>query len=63
MEAKTIYCPQCGRKVAVYDGKSSLNVIARCVKCRKRIVYYIDTDSVVVKPIPERVSASGLTFV
>lgn len=61
-EQKTIYCTQCGRKVATYDGKSKINVIARCKKCRKRVVYHVDTGETEIKPIPQRKCSSGMTF-
>jgi hypothetical protein len=59
---KTIYCPGCGRKVTTYDGKTTMNVIAHCRACHKRVVYYVDTDKTVLKDIPPRVSSSGMTF-
>lgn len=61
-EAKTVYCPICGRRVGEYDGKSSMNLITRCRKCRKQIVYYIKTGETKVKPIPPRATSSGITF-
>lgn len=61
-EPKTIYCPRCHRAVATYDGRSTINVIARCKKCRKRVVYHIDTGETEVKPIPPRNCSSGMTF-
>lgn len=51
---KTIYCPRCGRKVATWDGRSSMPVIGRCKKCNKRVVYYVDNDETEIKDIPER---------
>lgn len=62
VEPKTIYCPRCGRKAATYDGRSTINVIARCKKCQKRVVYHIDTGETEIKPIPPRTTSSGMTF-
>lgn len=59
---QTIYCPKCKRKVAIYDGKSTINVIVNCKKCRKRVVYYVDTEEIEIKPIPPRNCSSGMTF-
>lgn len=59
---KTIYCPRCKHKVAHYDGKSQINIIANCKKCKKRIVYHVDTDKVELKNIPKRPCSSGMTF-
>lgn len=59
---KTIYCPSCGRRVATYDGRSTMNVVAKCKKCQKRIVYYADTGETELKSIPQRATGSGMTF-
>lgn len=59
---KTIYCPNCGRRVATYDGRSTINVIAKCRKCQKRVVYYVDSGETVLKDIPPRNTSSGMTF-
>ena len=58
----TIYCPKCGRRVAAWDGRSSINVIANCKKCRKRVVFHVDTGRTEIKDIPLRVSSSGMSF-
>lgn len=62
-EPKTIYCPSCGRKVATYDGRSTINCISRCRNCNKRVVYYVDTGETEIKPLPERTCSSGMTFI
>ena len=59
---KTIYCPSCNRRVAAYDGKSSINVVTICQKCHKQVVYYVDIDEVAIKEIPPRNTSSGKTF-
>lgn len=61
-EPKTIYCPKCGRKVSVWDGKTSIHVIANCKKCRKRVIYRTDTGETEIKKIPPRNCSSGMTF-
>ena len=61
-EPKTIYCPRCKRKVSVWDGRSSINVIANCKKCKKKVVYCVDTGEVKIKNIPERTTSSGMMF-
>lgn len=61
-KAKTIYCPRCSRRVAEWDGRSTIDVVARCDKCRKRIVYRIASKKTEVKDIPPRNTASGVTF-
>lgn len=59
---KKIYCPRCGRKVATWDGRTSMNIEANCRKCNKRIVYYPATDEVVRKDMPPRMASSGMRF-
>lgn len=61
-EPKTIYCPRCRHKVSQWDGRSTINVIAHCKNCRRRVVYHVDTGITESKPIPPRVSSSGMTF-
>ena len=61
-EPKTIYCPRCGRKVATWDGRSSMNISVNCKKCRKRVVYNVDTGTTELKKILQRTTSSGMTF-
>lgn len=61
-EPKTIYCPNCGRKVGTYDGRSTLNHISKCIKCNKRVVYHVDTKKTEIKNIPPRTTSSGTRF-
>lgn len=58
-----IFCPQCKGNVGTYDGRSTSNYITRCNKCRKRVVYHIDTGKTEVKNIPKRNCSSGVTFI
>lgn len=59
---KTIYCPRCKRKVSTWDGRSTMNVIANCKKCRMRVVYCVNTQKIEIKNIPPRNCSSGMTF-
>ena len=43
-EKKKIFCPRCHRAVAIYDGKQTINLIAKCKKCKKLVVYHVDTE-------------------
>lgn len=61
-EKKRIYCQRCHRAVATYDGRSTINVIANCKQCKKRVVYHVDTGETEIKPIPPRNCSSGMTF-
>ena len=58
-EPRTIYCPKCGRKVATWDGRSSINVATNCKLCKKRVVFYVDTMKTELKDIPIRAGSSG----
>lgn len=59
---KTIYCPRCGRKVTTWDGRSTINIVSNCKKCRKRVVYHVDTEKTEIKDIPPRNTSSGMRF-
>lgn len=59
-EAKTIYCPRCGRKVGTYDGKSTVHKTIKCKKCNKLVVYNVDTGKTKVTKLPERNCSSGM---
>ena len=61
-EPKTVYCPQCGRRVSTWDGRSTINVIANCRKCNMRVVFHVDTRETEIKKIPQRNTSSGMTF-
>ena len=61
-EPKTIYCPKCGRKVATWDGRSTINISVKCNKCNKLVVYDIENEKVKIKEIPQRTTSSGMRF-
>lgn len=58
----SIYCPKCNYKVATWNGKSSINIVSKCEKCKKLVVFMPETKNVVRKPLPERATSSGKTF-
>lgn len=59
---KTIRCPKCKVRVMEYDGRSTMNQIARCRICKHSVVYDVETKEVLLGDIPSRVSTSGLRF-
>lgn len=60
---RTIYCPMCHRRVAQWDGKSTINpIIGNCNKCDKRVIYNLISEEITVKKLPIRATSSGLTF-
>ena len=61
-EPKTIYCPMCKRKVTQWDGKSTINPLGECTKCKKLVIYRIDSNVTEIIIKPERKQSSGLTF-
>ena len=61
-EQKTIYCPKCGRKVATWDGRSTINISVRCKKCDKLVVYDVENEKTIIKEIPKRTTSSGMRF-
>lgn len=60
--ARTIYCPECGRKVGSHDGKSTNVKEINCRKCWKTIVFNPENGKITMKSIPKRNCSSGLTF-
>lgn len=59
---KEILCPKCKVLVAHYDGKGTINVIAKCLNCRNRVVYHVDTGMTELKKQPSRRMSSGLSY-
>lgn len=60
---KIIYCPQCKIRAFSYDGRSTMNKYGKCRNCKQMVCYYPDTDEVKLKPLPQRASSSGMTFI
>lgn len=60
--ARTIYCPECGRKVGSHDGKSTNVKEIDCRKCWKTVLFDPTTGNTKIKERPQRVSSSGVTF-
>ena len=63
IKPKTIYCPCCSRKNATWDGKSSNIITVKCRNCRRMTVFEPSTGKTISKPLPNRVTASGMTFI
>ena len=61
-EQKTIYCPRCGLKVGIWDGKSTMDLYFRCKKCKKQVVYHVDNGVLELKKLPQRNTSSGMSF-
>ena len=61
-EQKTIYCPRCKRKIGIWDGRSTMNIALRCKKCRKRVIYHVDSGITEIKKLPQRNTSSGMSF-
>ena len=61
-EKKKIFCPRCHRAVAIYDGKQTINPIAKCKKCRKLVVYDTGLKEAKLMKVPPRIASSGMRF-
>ena len=59
---KKIYCPMCKRQVASHDGKSAANIEVKCIKCKKLVVFRPKNNSVEIRELPKRLTASGKRF-
>ena len=62
VNACTIYCPKCGRKVGTYDGKSKINKSIMCKNCTLLVVYDVTAGQATTKPMPKRTQSSGKRF-
>ena len=61
-EPKTIYCPRCGRKATTWDGRSRMDAIGKCSKCKKLVVYNPANKEITIRNIPFREQSSGIRF-
>ena len=61
-KSKSVFCPRCDRKVATWDGRSTIDVIVNCRKCNRQVIYRVDSGETELKKIPARGSSSGLTI-
>lgn len=61
-ESKPIKCPWCRRKVATYDGRTTMDIRAACRYCRKLVVYHVGNGTTEIKELPERTESSGKRF-
>lgn len=61
-ESKTIYCKECKRKVATWDGKSTTTIIVNCKKCAKSVVFNPRTQKTEMNNYIERNCSSGMRF-
>ena len=60
---KDIICPSCKKKIGTYDGRSTVNpIILNCRNCWVQVLYDIKTDKRTIKSLPQRTTASGVTF-
>lgn len=45
-----------------YDGITTSNQIARCPKCKRKVIYNPEKDEITMKDAPQRVTGSGVRF-
>lgn len=62
LEPRKIYCEQCGRQVATWDRKSSMNIEVRCKHCKKLVIFRPINGTVEMRGLPKSVSAGGKRF-
>ena len=60
--AITVNCCDCGRYLFKTDEFHHMNISKVCKKCKKLITFHAETLEVTSKPIPQRVSSSGMRF-
>lgn len=49
IKQKSIYCPDCGRKVMTHDGKGTIPISNLCEKCGKIVTYFPETNETTIK--------------
>ena len=59
---KVMYCSKCKKRVGAWDGKSTIDVICKCTRCNKRIIYHVASGVTETKELPPRTSSSGVNF-
>ena len=60
---KEITCPSCKKTLGHYDGRSMVSpVIIYCRNCKVQVLYDIGTGKKTIKSLPQRTTASGMTF-
>lgn len=57
-----VTCPYCGTVVAHDDGRQEIDIVARCDRCRVRIVYSVTDGTKKDVPLPPRACSSGMTY-
>lgn len=62
-QPKEIFCPSCGCAAGTYDGRSTIDKIAKCQKCNKMVIYRVSTGKTENKPMQKRNCSSGMAFV
>ena len=62
LEHRKIYCEKCGRKVATWDRKSSMNIEVKCKHCKKLVIFRPSNGTVEMRSLPNRISASAVRF-
>ena len=62
MKEITVYCPICKRKVGSHNEKSQINLIVKCKKCGKTVLYNVETKKTEITASRTRNTSSGVTF-
>ena len=60
---RKITCPKCARELGTVDtSKTTVNVSTKCTHCHIGVTFVKDTNEIVEKPYPARVTSGGMRF-
>lgn len=58
-DPEIVRCPYCGKRVAYYDGRTSVDIETVCRPCHLKVVYHVATGRRKISEYPVRNIASG----
>ena len=61
-DPKKLYCPKCGRRVGTHDGRSTINFVVKCTRCKRLVIFNPNTGRIFNDKVPELRSSIGTRF-
>lgn len=58
----SVFCPSCGRLALKVDDYATVNLSAKCRKCKKLVTYHPEDGSISTGNVPTRTTSSGMRF-
>lgn len=60
--SQNIRCADCKQIIGAYDGKSTINKLIRCKRCKKYNIFDTKKKKTRIVEAPNRETSGGLTF-